>query len=91
MLDEHEQVVAVIASGYEESSIQVGGSVGARPGQFVKRLLIRIVIRKSGLPSSAGTAKVKVYGWAVMAGFLHSRICKMKRDEQEEDTSPRHI
>src|SRR6266545_6260060 len=90
MFDEHEQVVTVIASRDEKSPIQVGGFVGARPGQLEKGLLACIVVRESGLPSSARTTEVKVYKSTVLARLIHRPIHKMKNDEQGEDMSRRH-
>ena len=85
MLDEHEQVVAVIISGDEKSLIQVGAFVGVRPNQLVKRLLVRDIVRKSGLPSSARATKVKVkvFEWIVMMVLPHCPIGAMNKDEPE--------
>jgi hypothetical protein len=90
MLDEHEQVVTVIAPGNEKSPIQVGALVGPRPLQFVKGLLIGTVIRKSDLPFSARATKVKVHDQAVMVGLPHGPICEIKNDKREQEIASHH-
>ena len=92
MLDEHEQVVAVIISGDEKSLIQVGAFVDIRPSQLVKRLLVRKIVRKSGLPSSARATKVKVkvFEWIVMMVLPHCPIGAMNKDEPEQNIPSPH-